>query len=78
MALIKKIRIFLGIIVIVLSGYGLITKNFIAQPIMMLCLSAFILAGGLGEIKEGRKRRGLVSIFLSIFVLFVFVQGILV
>lgn len=66
--LLKKIRIILGIVVILLAGYGLVTKNFVAQPIMMLSLSAFILAGGLDELKQGIKRRGYISIFLAVFV----------
>jgi hypothetical protein len=40
----------------------------VAQPIMMLSLSAFILAGGLDELKRGIKRRGYISIFLAVFV----------
>jgi len=75
--LLKKLRIGLGIVVLLLAGFGLITKNFIAQPIMMLSLSAFILVGGLGELKQGRKRRGFISILLSIFVIAVLVQTFL-
>ncbi|WP_045516769.1 DUF3953 domain-containing protein [Neobacillus niacini] len=70
----KKLRITLGIVVLLLAGYGLLTKNFVAQPIMMLSLSAFILVGGLDELKQGKKRRGYISIFLSIFVLVIVVQ----
>ncbi|MBY0148362.1 DUF3953 domain-containing protein [Neobacillus niacini] len=44
---------------------------------MMLSLSAFILVGGLDELKNGRKRRGFISIILSIFVLAVLVQTFL-
>ncbi|WP_260631710.1 DUF3953 domain-containing protein [Neobacillus niacini] len=73
----KKLRIGLGIVVLLLAGFGLITKNFTAQPIMMLSLSAFILVGGLDELKNGRKRRGFISIILSIFVLAVLVQTFL-
>jgi hypothetical protein len=65
----------LGIIVILLSGYGLITKNFVAQPFMMLALSAFILVGGIDELKQGKKPRGFISIVLSVFVFFVLVQS---
>ena len=65
----KKLRITLGIVVLLLAGYGLITKNFVAQPIMMLSLSAFILVGGLDELKQGIKRRGYISLFLAVFVL---------
>lgn len=75
--MLKKTRIILGIIVLLLAGYGLITKNFVAQPIMMLGLSAFILVGGLTELNEGKKRRGYINLFLSAFVLFILVQSIL-
>jgi hypothetical protein len=75
MTLLKKIRIALGIVVFLLAGFGLLTKNFVAQPFMMLGLSAFILVGGLDELKNGRKRRGYISIFLSVFVLAVLVQS---
>ena len=73
--MLKKIRIALGIVVLLLAGFGLLTKNFVAQPFMMLGLSAFILVGGLDELKNGRKRRGYISIFLSVFVLTVLVQS---
>jgi hypothetical protein len=73
--LLKKIRITLGIVVLLLAGFGLLTKNFVAQPFMMLGLSAFILIGGLDELKQGRKRRGYISIFLSVFVLAILVQS---
>jgi hypothetical protein len=75
MTLLKKVRIALGIVVLLLAGFGLLTKNFVAQPFMMLGLSAFILVGGLDELKNGRKRRGYISIFLSVFVLAVLVQS---
>ncbi|MDM5326585.1 hypothetical protein [Neobacillus sp. CF12] len=75
--MLKKVRIGLGIVVLLLAGFGLLTKNFIAQPIMMLSLSAFILVGGLDELKQGQKRRGYISIFLSIFVLAIVVQTFL-
>jgi hypothetical protein len=41
----------------------------------MLGLSAFILVGGLDELKKGQKRRGYISIFLSVFVLAILVQS---
>ncbi|NWQ42686.1 hypothetical protein MLOOGBEN_18450 [Bacillus sp. EB106-08-02-XG196] len=71
----KKLRITLGIAVLLLAGFGLLTKNFVAQPFMMLGLSAFILVGGLDELKNGKKRRGYISIFLSVFVLAILVQS---
>lgn len=75
--LFKKLRIILGIVVLLLAGFGLITKNFVAQPIMMLSLSAFILVGGLDELKQRKKRRGYISIFLAVFVLVVAIQTFL-
>jgi hypothetical protein len=75
--LVKKLRLGLGIVVLLLAGYGLLTKNFVLQPIMMLSLSAFILVGGLDELKQGKKRRGYISIFLSIFVLTIVVKTFL-
>jgi hypothetical protein len=75
--LVKKLRLGLGIVVLLLAGYGLLTKNFFLQPIMMLSLSAFILVGGLDELKQGKKRRGYISIFLSIFVLTIVVKTFL-
>jgi hypothetical protein len=75
--LLKNLRITLGIVVLVLAGYGLLTKNFVAQPIMMVSLSAFILVGGLGELKQGKKRRGYISIFLAVFVITVAIKTFL-
>ena len=75
--MVKKLRLGLGIVVLLLAGYGLLTKNFFLQPIMMLSLSAFILVGGLDELKQGKKRRGYISIFLSIFVLTIVVKTFL-
>jgi hypothetical protein len=73
----KKLRLILGIVVLVLAGFGLITKNFAAQPFMMLGLSAFILVGGLDELKQGKKRRGYINIIISVFVLGVAYQTFL-
>lgn len=75
MPLLKKVRIILGIVVLLLAGFGLITKNFVAQPFMMVGLSAFILVGGIAELKQGNKRRGYMNIFLCVFVLAVLVQS---
>lgn len=72
--MLKKIRLILGIIVLILAGFGLITKNFVAQPFMMLGLFAFILVGGIDELNQGKKRRGYVSIFVAVFVLAVVIK----
>lgn len=44
---------------------------------MMLSLCAFIFVGGLDELMQGQKRRGYISIFLSIFVLVIAIQTFL-
>lgn len=75
--MLTKIRFILGIIVIFLAGFGLLTKNFIAQPYMMVALGAFVLVGGIKEHKNGQKRRAMVSFLLSIFVFTVFIQNII-
>ncbi|WHX98203.1 hypothetical protein [Neobacillus sp. DY30] len=74
--MLKKIRLILGIIVLILALFGLITKNFVAQPFMMLGLFAFILVGGIDELNQGKKRRGYVSIFAAIFVFAVVIKTI--
>ncbi|MDR7079199.1 hypothetical protein J2Y03_004257 [Neobacillus niacini] len=73
--MLKRLRLILGIVVLLLAGFGLITKNFVAQPFMMLGLSAFILVGGINELQQGNKRRGYMNIFLCVFVLAVLVQS---
>lgn len=70
----KKIRLILGVIVLILALFGLVTKNFVAQPFMMLGLFAFIFVGGIDELKTGKKRRGYVSIFAAVFVLAVVIK----
>jgi hypothetical protein len=75
--MLTKIRMILGIIVIFLAGFGLLTKNFVAQPFMMVALGTFVLVGGIKEHKNGQKRRAMVSFLLSIFVFTVFIQNII-
>lgn len=76
--MIKIIRVILGIIVIVLSGYSLITKDFELMPYLMLFLGAFILASGVTELQKDRKGFwGYMSIIVSLFIFFVSIQGFL-
>lgn len=74
----KIIRIILGIIVIALSSYSLISRNFELMPFMMLFLGAFMLVTGLSEIQKDRKRfEGYMFIIVSLFIFFVSIQGFL-
>ncbi|WP_232696198.1 DUF3953 domain-containing protein [Brevibacillus daliensis] len=74
--MIKLIRVILGIIVIVISGYNLITKDFELMPYLMLFLGAFMLASGFIELQKDRKGIwGYMSIIVSLFIFFVSIQG---
>ncbi|EPD52113.1 DUF3953 domain-containing protein [Paenisporosarcina sp. FSL H8-0542] len=74
----KIIRIILGIIVIALSSYSLISRNFELMPFMMLFLGAFMLVTGLFELQKDRKRfEGYMFIIVSLFIFFVSIQGFL-
>lgn len=77
--LIKIIRVILGIIVIVLSGYSLLTKNFELMPYLMLFLGSLILTTGVIELQKDRKGFwGYMSIIVSLFIFFVSIKGFLI
>lgn len=74
----KILRIILVIIVIALSIYILISRNFELMPFMMLFLGAFMLLTGLAELQKDRKGFvGYMSIIVSLFIFFVSAQGFL-
>ncbi|MGM0890749.1 DUF3953 domain-containing protein [Peribacillus simplex] len=74
----KIVRITLGIIVLALTAYQLITKNFDLRPYSMLFLGALILVTGLAELQKDRKDFwGYMNIVISLFVFFVSIQGFL-
>lgn len=71
-------RVILGIIVILLSGYSLITKDFDMMPYLMLFLGALMLVGGGTELQKDRKEFwGYMSIIVSLFIFFVSIKGFL-
>ncbi|MFC0210988.1 DUF3953 domain-containing protein [Paenibacillus chartarius] len=71
-------KVILAIIVIGLSSYLLITKNFELMPYLMLFLAIFMLVTGLIECQRNRKGIwGYLSILVSLFILFVSIQGFL-
>ncbi|WP_411739029.1 hypothetical protein [Peribacillus sp. S4] len=51
----KVVRTILAIVVIVLSGYSLITQTFELMPYYMFILGAFILVSGFIELQKDRK-----------------------
>lgn len=76
--LLKILRIVFSIIVLILSGYGLITDNFELSSYMIFFLGALMLVIGLAELQKDRKRFwGYMSIIVSLYAFFVSIQGFL-
>jgi len=63
------VRTILAIVVIVLSGYSLITQTFELMPYYMFILGAFILVSGFIELQKDRKGFwGYMNIVISLFI----------
>ncbi|MFD4817714.1 DUF3953 domain-containing protein [Peribacillus butanolivorans] len=76
--MLKILRIVFSIIVLILSGYGLITDNFELSSYMIFFLGALMLVIGLAELQKDRKRFwGYMSIIISLYAFFVSIQGFL-
>ncbi|MGG0287580.1 DUF3953 domain-containing protein [Peribacillus butanolivorans] len=76
--LLKILRIVFSIIVLFLSGYGLITENFELSSFMIFFLGGLMLVTGLAELQKDRKRFwGYMSIIVSLYAFFVSIQGFL-
>jgi hypothetical protein len=76
--MLKRLRIFLSVIVLILSVYSLITQNFKLMPYSMFLLGAIILVTGLMELKKDKKEFwGYVCIIVSLFAVYVSIQGFL-
>ncbi|MCR2820757.1 DUF3953 domain-containing protein [Lederbergia panacisoli] len=75
--LLKILRIVLSIIIMVLAGYSLISGNHETMPYMMFFMGAMFLVMGIVEIKESRKKMGIISIIVAIFIFYVSVEGFL-
>ncbi|MGE7759662.1 DUF3953 domain-containing protein [Peribacillus sp. NPDC097895] len=72
------VRIILTIVVIVLSGYSLITQTFELLPYYMFFLGALTLMTGLAELQKDRKGFwGYMNIAISLFIFFVSKQAFL-
>ncbi|MET3322221.1 UNVERIFIED_ORG: hypothetical protein ABIC97_005355 [Peribacillus simplex] len=67
----KMVRIILTIVVIVLSGYSLITQTFELFPYYMFFLGALTLVTGLAELQKDRKGFwGYMNMAISLFIFF--------
>ncbi|MED3726297.1 DUF3953 domain-containing protein [Priestia filamentosa] len=76
--MLKGLRVFLSVIVVILSGYGLLTQSFKLMPYSMLLLSALILVTGFIELQKNKKEFwGYVCIVVSLFALSGSIQGFL-
>jgi hypothetical protein len=74
----KIVRVSLVIVVIVLSGYSLITQTLELMPYYMFFLGALILVTGLAEIQKDRKGFwGYMNIAISLFVFLASIQYLL-
>ncbi|KAB2492761.1 DUF3953 domain-containing protein [Priestia endophytica] len=65
-------------IVVILSGYSLLTQSFKLMPYSMLLLSALILVAGFIELQKNKKEFwGYLCIVVSLFALSGSIQGLL-
>ncbi|MCM3537307.1 DUF3953 domain-containing protein [Priestia endophytica] len=76
--MLKGLRVFLSVIVVILSGYSLLTQSFKLMPYSMLLLSALILVAGFIELQKNKKEFwGYLCIVVSLFALSGSIQGFL-
>jgi hypothetical protein len=73
----KISRIILSVIVVLISGYILITQNFDLNPLMGLFIAGLLLVVGISEFQKEQKLYGYLLIIVTLFVLFVSIQGFL-
>ena len=65
--MLKVLQILFSIIVIVLAGYGLFTKDFQFQAYMILFIGLTMLVLGLQEFKRNKKLSGWILIGVFVF-----------
>ena len=76
--LVKLTRIIFVLIIISLSTYSLISRNFDTMPFVMMLLGAFMLLTGLSELQKDRKKfEGYLFIVVSLFIFSVTILGLL-
>ncbi|WP_124052380.1 DUF3953 domain-containing protein [Priestia endophytica] len=76
--MLKIIGHVLSIISVLLATYGLITKNFEFNSIMLFFLGLSIFFMGLEEFQEKKKTNGWLLVIVSLFPLFVSAQEFLI
>jgi hypothetical protein len=75
--LLKILRYVLSVITVLLATYGLISKNFQFNDIMIFLLGLTMLVMGLEEFQKERKAKGWLFVVVFLFSLFVSIQGFL-
>lgn len=69
--MLKIIYFTLAIVVITLSGYSLITKDFSLMSYMMFALGLLMLVMGITEFQRMKKANAIMIVFASTFIFFV-------
>lgn len=75
--MLDRIRNILSILIIILSGYLIVTQDFRWMSHMMLGVGGLLLVTGLLELQKEKRFWGYASILISLFVFYVSVQGFL-
>ena len=73
--MLKILQILFSIIVVVLAGYGLFTKDFQFQAYMILFIGLTMLVLGLQEFKRNKKLSGWILIGVFVFSIIVSIYG---
>lgn len=69
--MLKIIHVILSIIVLGLALFELITNDYQMMPIMMFFLGALMLVLGIRELQKEKRKTGVLSVIVSLFVFFV-------
>ncbi len=75
--LLKISRYVLSVTVLLFAAYGLITKNFNYNSIMIFLLGLTMLVMGFEEFRKGKKANGWLFVGVFLFSFFVSIQGFL-
>ncbi|MFN7253555.1 MAG: DUF3953 domain-containing protein [Anaerobacillus sp.] len=76
--MLKTLRIFLSIVIVMLAGFIKLTQNFEFMPLLMLILAISMLITGIIELQKDKKRFwGYMCIIASVFGFYVSIEGFL-
>ncbi|MGG1676670.1 DUF3953 domain-containing protein [Neobacillus sp. NRS-1170] len=75
--MLKIIRIILSIMVVAIGIYGIITPNSNALPYEMFFLGIVIVLWSISELRQNRKKVGIIYILVSVLLFYDAIQNIL-